>query len=1006
MKSDPRKLLEAIPFGIQYWELGQGESLSLVGANSIADSLLHIDHAKLAGEPVQKILTSVNAKFIDALRHVASRGGTYHAEDIHLRKGEPGELYEVFAAQTGRDHVAVLFRDVARGLGALHPESETSYRDLVNEISDGIFITDEKGVLTFVNRPLAAMYGSDPRESFVGRHLLEFVAAEFRDRAWEAFQHGVAMREKLQGFETALMRQDGSQFMAEINAIPQIRGGRVIGTRGVIRDISSRKQSEEALRESEERYRSLVELSPDAIAVHAEGKVVFANTRALKLLGGVGLEDVVGKPILDFVHPDSRDVVRVRVHEMVTKGLQVPPIEEKFVSGDGTVVEVEVAAMPFRHQNKPAVLVVMRDISARRKAEELLKKLFSAVEQSGEVIFMTDPDGTITYVNPAFEAVYGFTADEAIGQTPRILKSGLRDEIGYEKFWNTILGGQTVREEFVNKTKSGRLITINASVSPIFASTGSLAGFIAVQQDITREKVMEEKLRQSEEQYRLITENVADLIAVLDIDGRRLYNSPSYRNLIGEPELLRGTDSFEEVHPDDRERIRLVFWETVRSGVGQRSEYRLIGKDGSVRNIESQGSVIKDARGKVAQVVVVSRDVTEKKVLQQQFLRAQRMESIGTLAAGIAHDLNNVLSPIMLSIDLLRAKVKEPEIDRLLNSIAASAKRGSDIVKQVLTFGRGVEGERIAVQPRHLIREIEKIIGETFPKSITLRSNVPRDLWHILADPTQIHQVLLNICLNARDAMPDGGDLIIAAENMELDVAYAKMHPEAKPGPYIIVSITDTGVGISPGTIDKIFDPFFTTKEVGKGTGLGLSTVLSIVKSHGGYVTVYSEPKRGTTFRVHIPAKTTSDIPAVPAADREIPLGHGEKVLVVDDEASVREITRETLESHGYTVTCASDGIEALSHFAKDGAGFDVVITDLMMPLLDGPTTIRGLRRLNPSIKIIAMTGYASREIVANLGGHAVDGHLPKPFTAQKLLNMLSSVLHGDGHPGTPRSRP
>src|ERR1041385_710001 len=368
-------------------------------------------------------------------------------------------------------------------------------------------------------------------------------------------------------------------------------------------------------------------------------------------------------------------------------------------------------------------------------------------------------------------------------------------------------------------------------------------------------KQSEEKLRQSEDQFRLIMENVADLIAVLDLKGKRLYNSPSYKNVLGDPEELLGTDSFMEIHPEDRGKVKQIFQETLRTGVGQRTEYRFLLNDKSIRHIESQGSVIRDRNGNVTNVVVVSRDVTERKNLEAQFLRVQRMESIGTLAGGIAHDLNNVLAPIMLSIQILKKRYSIEADQKLLKALESSAKRGIGMVKQVLTFARGVEGERVPLQIKHLVSEMEKIMRETFPRSIHALTKIAKEPWTISGDATQLHQVLMNLCVNARDAMPNGGTLTIEIENTGIDEQYVRMHPEARPGPYTLLTVHDTGTGMPPEILDKIFEPFFTTKEIGKGTGLGLSTVIGIVKNHRGFINVYSEVGHGTKFHIYLPAQ-------------------------------------------------------------------------------------------------------------------------------------------------------
>jgi two-component system, cell cycle sensor histidine kinase and response regulator CckA len=506
-----------------------------------------------------------------------------------------------------------------------------------------------------------------------------------------------------------------------------------------------------------------------------------------------------------------------------------------------------------------------------------------------------------------------------------------------------------------------------------------------------REKA-EEKLRQSEEQFRLISENVADMIALLDTEGRRVYSSPSYRAVLGDSRDLKGTDSFNEIHPDDREKIREIFAKTVRTGNGMRAEYRFLLRDGSVRHIESQGSVVRDVRGKVSHVIVVSRDMTEKKILERQFLRAQRMESLGTLASGIAHDLNNVLSPILMSIDILRSRFPGETNRRVLDALEASAKRGSNIVKQVLAFGRGLAGERIILQPKHIIREVAKIVEETFPKSIIFGTDIPRNLWTLSADPTQMHQVILNVCVNARDAMPKGGHLRISAANVMLDEASVRMETQSKPGPFVAISIADTGTGIPAEIIEKIFEPFFTTKELGQGTGLGLSTTLGIVKSHQGFIDVRSDVGGGTTFTVFLPAQTNGRPEDIQEED-VLPEGHGELILAVDDEAPIREIMQETLGECGFRVVTARNGNEALRIYAEQRGEIRLVITDMMMPDMDGTATIQALRAHDPGLKIIAVSGLMG----VGDGPARVDSgatrFLPKPHTTRELLLLVSEVL-------------
>lgn len=410
--------------------------------------------------------------------------------------------------------------------------------------------------------------------------------------------------------------------------------------------------------------------------------------------------------------------------------------------------------------------------------------------------------------------------------------------------------------------------------------------------------------------------------------------------------------------------------------------------------IAARWTLVRDDEGQPKSVLAINTDITEKKKIEAQFMRAQRMESIGTLAGGIAHDLNNILAPIMMSIDILKEISTEPQAAEILETIEMSAKRGADIVRQVLSFARGLEGQRLEIQLKHLVKDLEKIIKDTFPKDIRLKFMVPHDTWTVLGDPTQMHQVLLNLCVNARDAMPHGGTLSVEVENCELDAHYAAMNLHAKPGHYVKISVADTGSGIPTDLLEKIFEPFFTTKELNKGTGLGLSTVMAIVKSHDGNINVYSEPGKGTTFRIYFPAIVDSDMLEEKIIEQiGPPRGHGETILVVDDEASILTITSQTLQAFGYHVLKATDGADAVATYAQHRNEIAVIVTDMMMPIMDGTATMHAIMRINPAAKFIAASGLNANEGVATVAGMGVKHFLTKPYTAGTLLKTLRTVL-------------
>lgn len=387
-------------------------------------------------------------------------------------------------------------------------------------------------------------------------------------------------------------------------------------------------------------------------------------------------------------------------------------------------------------------------------------------------------------------------------------------------------------------------------------------------------------------------------------------------------------------------------------------------------------------------IFITSTDITEKKVLEEKFLRAQRLENIGALASGVAHDLNNILSPILMGLQILRKKVTDQRGQVLLDTLEVSAQRGADLVKQVLYFGRGLEANRSIVQIKHLVSELEKIVQETFPKTVSFYSNIPSSLWTVSADPTQIYQILMNLLVNARDAMPQGGAIKITGENLTIDQNYVLMNPEAKIGLYTLITVSDNGSGIPQEIISKIFEPFFTTKEVGKGTGLGLATVKDIITGHGGFLELESKIGHGTKIKLFFPAIESEKI-KVEAQSSQNFTGTGKTILVVEDEAAIREITKASLESFDYKVLTASDGLEALMVYSQNSNNIYAVIIDLMMPNMDGATTIRILQKMNPDLKVIVVTGLSVKKDTLSLSDLSIQATLNKPYTAEKLLNCL-----------------
>jgi two-component system cell cycle sensor histidine kinase/response regulator CckA len=490
-----------------------------------------------------------------------------------------------------------------------------------------------------------------------------------------------------------------------------------------------------------------------------------------------------------------------------------------------------------------------------------------------------------------------------------------------------------------------------------------------------------ERANQTLREQASLLDKAQDAIVVTDLQRRLTFWNKSAERLYGwVAHEVMGKVVTELFYPDgDAREVQQAFVDVLQNGEWT-GELQPQTKSGRRVVIESRWTLVRDAAGEPRSILSINTDVTDRRHLEQQFYRAQRLESIGTLAGGIAHDLNNVLAPIILGMGILKDRLTDDDSRDVLATIATSAKRGAEMVSQVLSFARGQEGRRAEIKVASLIDDVVRIARDTFPKSIEIVTEVEPNLPLIIGDPTQFHQVLLNLCVNARDAMPGGGRLTLSAKAR---------------GAYVVMYVEDTGPGIPPSLIDKIFDPFFTTKEAGKGTGLGLSTSQTIVRSHGGKIEVLSEPPHGARFEIHLPVAPVSTAPVSSGELTATPRGNGQTILVVDDEPSVRLVMRTALERAGYNVLPATNGREAIDVFKGQPAGsIAAVIIDMMMPVMGGLPAMQELVKINPNVRIIAASGIPDNEATAKAVGKQVRQFLAKPFSTDKLLRAVGRVMN------------
>ncbi len=743
------------------------------------------------------------------------------------------------------------------------------------------------------NPAAEAIFGHSEPE-MLGRTTDALVIAEHRDRI-EAIRRRTLEGQSSTNSITENLTKDGRRIVTRWSNTPLLDdGGKVFAVLSMVEDITEQERTRAELGQSEERYRSLVEFAPNGILVRTGETIVFANPAAASILG-TDATNCVGRRILDFIHPLDIEDVRKRMRAVDEGGQSTSVREYQWLRADGSAVSVEAAASPIWWNDALSAQILLRDVTERnsarqelRASEQAVQRLLRAVEQTEEIIFTTDIDGTITYANPAFEKVYGYSREETIGQTPRLLESEQSSQEEYAQFWREILSGRSLRTEYTNLTKDGSLVRVVGSATPVVGETGEITGFIAVHQDVTKQ-------RQADEERRQLDERLGHLA---------------------------------------------------------------------------------------------------------------KMEALGTLAGGIAHDFNNILSIILSHATLIERR--PGDVQRAATAVATirqAVNRGAALSRQILTFARRSELNSAPVDIGKVAVELSAMISETFPRTIRLSLGFDSDLPPIDGDSAQIHQALLNLCVNARDAMPSGGTISIDARRVPAERMRSQFG-DAAAADHVCLIVGDTGCGMDEETRRRIFEPFFTTKEKGKGTGLGLALVYGVVKSHGGLIEVDSTPGQGTAFRMYFPALRSSVMVEQP--DRPSPSRRGgETLLVVDDEELLLTMTASHLRDSGYEVLVAGNGEEAVQQCRRAGGRVDAVVMDLGMPGMTPLELIASLREIVPGVPVIAMTGYVDREMHLGVVAAGVRCILQKPFEPDDLLNRLRAVLDGtDGGPIPPVERP
>lgn len=900
------------------------------------------------------------------------------------------------------------------------------------------------------------------------------------------------------------------------------------------RNRQARNRAEEDLRKSEAGYRLIIDTAYEGIwTADAKARITYANQRLAQMLG-YSVAEMIGRSAFEVLFDDSRAAMKINWQRRL-QGIE-EQYELRLRRKDGSELWVTLSATPLRDDQGEVsgVLAMLTDVTQRKLAERQVQLQATALAAADNAILISDPEGTVLWVNPAFTALTGYKLPEILGQNPRIIKSGLQDSAFYDSMWEELLAGNVWRGELVNRRKNGTIYTEEQTITPVMNEAGEITNFVAIKQDITERKRADQEranlAAQIEQQRRRLDNIVASVPGVVwEAWGANEASEQNVGFVSDYVEILTGytVESWMSVpdfwlaivHPEDQEQARQDAADSLISGKEAKHEYRWIRKDGRLIWVESSFVVIKDEAGgsvglrgvtiditerkqaeqelrlsehryrelienahdiiythdlqgnytsvnQMAQRITgyghdeamrmnmldvvapedreqaremlarklagedvttyeievlakdgrripvevntrviyengqpvgvqgIARDVTERKTLEAQLRQAQKMEAIGQLAGGVAHDFNNLLTAITGYSDLAIRKLQPQDpLCHNLEEIKKAGMRAAGLTRQLLAFSRKQVLQPKVLDLNSIVTDLEKMLRRLIGENIELRTALEIDLGNVKADPGQVEQVIMNLAINARDAMPHGGRLTIETQNIELDEDYVKQHVAVEAGAYIILAVSDTGIGMNAETQKHIFEPFFTTKEVGHGTGLGLSTVYGIVKQSHGSIWVYSELDQGTTFKVYLPRIEDSAEKYTRVDNHKELLEGNETILLIEDDDTLRNLAAEVLAYYGYRVLEASNGGTALLICERHPEFIHLLITDVVMPEMSGVEAAERLGRLRPEMKVLFMSGYTNNTMVHQGVMEADVNFLQKPFSPADLARKIRSVL-------------
>jgi len=869
---------------------------------------------------------------------------------------------------------------------------------IVESSDDAMIAKDLDGRITSWNRGAERIFGYRTDE-IVGTSIMRLIPEDRLDEERQILEK-IKRNDSIRHFETKRRTKRGDLIDVSVTASP-IRDsqGKVVGVSKVARDITERKRANEALQASEERLRIVTENARvGLVMLNADRRYTFANAAYAEILG-LESSSLIGGRVADMLGSVYEEQIRRRLDQAFEGERVAYELHRSTPSGER---HYAVRYEPLgAGSSETCVVVVITDITERKETErELARKraqLQAIFDNMTEGISVLDRDHQIVHINPACLRLHGLSRtnlprDEAIAPFEVLSPQG---EILAQEQWPSFraLRGDFVRDHelAIRRKHDGKTAVVEFNTAPIRNEQGGIDQVIVSFRDVTER-------RQSEARFRELAENINEVFWMIDPEqSQMLYVSPGYEKIWGRTcESLYASPQtwLDAIHPDDRELVSKAVAEKQAAGRYD-EEYRILRPDQQVRWIHDRAFVIRNAAGQVYRIVGTAEDITARKKLEEQFRHAQKMEGIGRLAGGVAHDFNNILAVIQMYSELLKASGHlSPEELEFVDEISTSVQRGAGLTHQLLLFSR-IE----VFRPRdfnlnqsidNMARMLARILGE----NIKMELRIAAQPMLIHADEGMMDQVLMNLIVNARDAMPDGGRLAIETSAVEFDEFAASQSAQTRPGSFVRLSVTDSGCGIPPENLPKIFEPFFTTKDVGKGTGLGLATVFGIVQQHQGWVNVYSELNHGTTFRIYLPRLMKGADPRSAKQPTASTAGGGETILLVEDDPSLRMSVRKALAQLGYHVLEAPTGVKALEIWAAERNKIRLVLTDMVMP--DGMTgrdLAKGLLEQDPRLQVIYMSGYSAEVVGKDFPLTEGVNFLTKPFQARMLAQTIRERL-------------